>query len=292
MFFGEAVEADAVGAKALKVADRRRHPFTAEAIKGSDEQQIELAARGIAEKEGKLPAVIQAFAAILALDVFAGEAMSETGGRRAGYRDSGCVMLTRRAEYRDVLPTRSLIAASRTDSPLAIMLRARASFSALTTGLRPPLRPRDAAAESPARVRSRIRSRSNWPRAPKRWNTEPPTWCGGVDRLGDRAEPDTALFKRCYGFDQMHQRATEPVELPDDEYIARAHIVERLLQARPIGTGTGGSIVEHLAASRRGESIELQRRVLIEGANAHVAYECHELVHLAVRQSECPTCRQ
>ena len=41
-------------------------------------------------------------------------------------------------------------------------------LSGTTTGLRPPLRPRAAAATRPARVRSWIRSRSNCPRAPNR----------------------------------------------------------------------------------------------------------------------------
>ena len=56
--------------------------------------------------------------------------------------------------------------ASRAVNPLAMMVRARSSFSAVTTGLRPPFRPRVAAATSPARLRSCIRLRSNWPKAP------------------------------------------------------------------------------------------------------------------------------
>ena len=42
------------------------------------------------------------------------------------------------------------------------------------TGLRPLLRPRTVAAARPARVRSWIRSRSNWPSAPKIWKMSRP----------------------------------------------------------------------------------------------------------------------
>src|SRR5271163_1162384 len=48
------------------------------------------------------------------------------------------------------------------------------SFSSVTTGLRPPWRPRTAAASRPARVRSRMRSRPNCPSAPKIWKTSLP----------------------------------------------------------------------------------------------------------------------
>jgi hypothetical protein len=65
-----------------------------------------------------------------------------------------------------VFPILRRVAASRTVSPFARSAFARSSLSAVTTGLRPPRRPRAAAAERPARVRSRMRSRSNWPSAP------------------------------------------------------------------------------------------------------------------------------
>ena len=78
------------------------------------------------------------------------------------------------ALYKAVLSTLSRVAASRTVNPLAINSRARLSLSFVITGLRPPTLPRAAAAAKPARVRSRIRSRSNWPSAPKTWITNRP----------------------------------------------------------------------------------------------------------------------
>ena len=154
------------------------------------------------------------------------------------------------------------------------MLRARASFSGSMTGLRPPFRPRAAAAARPARVRSRIRSRSNCPSAPNRWNTSRPP--GVVLSIASVIErKPTPLFERRHGFDQMHERAAEPVELPNDEHVALAHIVERLAQARSIGTSAGGALREDLCATGRGESVELQRRILVERADASIADERH-----------------
>ncbi len=78
------------------------------------------------------------------------------------------------AVYRAVLLTLSRVAASRTLSPLAMCSRARCNLSAVTTGFRPPFLPRAAAAVNPALVRSRIKSRSNWPSAPNTWKMSRP----------------------------------------------------------------------------------------------------------------------
>jgi hypothetical protein len=72
-----------------------------------------------------------------------------------------------RARYSAVFPTFTRIAASRTVRPLASKPLARVSLSDVTTGFRPPCRPRAAAAARPGLVRSRMRSRSNVASAPK-----------------------------------------------------------------------------------------------------------------------------
>jgi hypothetical protein len=64
-----------------------------------------------------------------------------------------------RARYSAVFPTFTRIAASRTVRPLASKPLARVSLSDVTTGFRPPCRPRAAAAARPALVRSRILAR-------------------------------------------------------------------------------------------------------------------------------------
>ena len=83
------------------------------------------------------------------------------------------------------------------------------------------------------------------------------------------------MFERRHGFDQMHERAAEPVEFPNDQHVSLAHIVERLAQARSIGTSAGSALLEDLCATGRGESVELQRRILVERADASVAEEHH-----------------
>jgi hypothetical protein len=105
------------------------------------------------------------------------------------------------------------------------MLRARASFSAddrLTTAL--------AASRSrrgePGAGAFADQVALELPERPKEVKHQPAAWRRGVDRPGDRAEADAALFERRHGFDQMRQRAAKPVQFPDDQHISLAHIVE------------------------------------------------------------------
>ena len=69
------------------------------------------------------------------------------------------------------------------------------------------------------------------------------------------------MFERRHGFDQMHERAAEPVEFPNDQHVSLAHIVERLAQARSIGTSAGSALLKDLRATGSGESVELQRQI-------------------------------
>ncbi len=59
-------------------------------------------------------------------------------------------------------------------SPEADMARAVDSFAGVHTVGRPPVLPLALAAASPAMVRSRISSRSNWASAPNTWNVSRP----------------------------------------------------------------------------------------------------------------------
>ena len=159
-----------------------------------------------------------------------------------------------------------------------------------TTGLRPPFRPRAAAAARPARVRSWMRSRSNCPSAPKRWNTSLPP--GVVVSIASvRERNPTPRFSKCRdGLDQVRQAAAQPIQLPDDQHVAIAHVVERLPQARSIGACAGRAVFKHLGTPCRGERVKLQCRILVQGADAGVSDVCQgELVRFPVRQSCCPT---
>jgi short chain dehydrogenase len=122
-------------------------------------------------------------------------------------------------------------------------------WTVITEG-RPPWRPRARAAASPAAVRSRMRSRSNSARAAKTWNTSLPAGGGGVDGFLEAAEPDAALGELSDGVDQMPQRAAEEaVELPDDEGVAGAQLIEELLEGGAVAAGAAGRLGEHPVAA-------------------------------------------
>ena len=57
----------------------------------------------------------------------------------------------------------------------------------------------------------------------------------GVGMLLQAFEADAARIERVHGFDQVLERAAEPVELPDDEGVTLAQIVQRRLQAGAVG---------------------------------------------------------
>jgi hypothetical protein len=46
----------------------------------------------------------------------------------------------------------------------------------------------------------------------------------------------------------VRQGSAEPIQFPNDEYIAGLHIRQRLGQARPIILGTGNMILEQMPA--------------------------------------------
>jgi hypothetical protein len=68
---------------------------------------------------------------------------------------------------------------------------------------------------------------------------------GGVDRLLQALEPDAALSQPGDGVDQVPQRAAEPVELPDDQGVTGAQLVQELLEGGPVGAGAAGGLGEY-----------------------------------------------
>jgi hypothetical protein len=66
---------------------------------------------------------------------------------------------------------------------------------------------------------------------------ELPAGGGGVDRLLQAPEPDTTVGELTDGVDQVAQRAPEAVELPHHEGVARAQLVQELLEGGAVGAG-------------------------------------------------------
>ncbi len=60
--------------------------------------------------------------------------------------------------------------------------------------------------------------------------------------------PTPRRVQRRDGLDQVEQRTPEPVQLPNDQHLAVAHVVERRLQPGTVGAGAGDAVLEHLDA--------------------------------------------
>jgi len=93
---------------------------------------------------------------------------------------------------------------------------------------------------------------------------------GGVDLLGQTLEADPSLVELGHRLDEILERTPQSVEPPDDEDVALPDIVERLLQAEPLGAGAAGGVGEDLLATRRREGVLLQVEDLFEGGDTGI----------------------
>ena len=125
---------------------------------------------------------------------------------------------------------------------------ARIAMRSMATSIlrgRPPRRPLARAAARPARVRSTISSRSNSASAAKMPKIRRPLAGAGVD-LGagasQHAQADTAGAQFVHGRHQMFQVASEAVQLPDDEGVARLQRLEAGIQARAVIPASRGAV--------------------------------------------------
>jgi hypothetical protein len=94
---------------------------------------------------------------------------------------------------------------------------------------------------------------------------------GGVDDpVGQRLDPDAAGFEESDDVHQVTQATAEPVDLPDDQSVAGAQIVQACLPLRAVGLGSGGHVFVDLEAVLGGESIKLQLRILVGSTDSRV----------------------
>jgi hypothetical protein len=69
----------------------------------------------------------------------------------------------------------------------------------------------------------------------------------------------------------MPERPAEAVEFLDDQRVARAQLVEELLEDGAVGAGAAGGLCEHPVAAGRREGVDLELRVLVGGGDTGIA---------------------
>jgi hypothetical protein len=83
--------------------------------------------------------------------------------------------------------------------------------------------------------------------------------------------PDAALGKPGDRVDQVAQRPAQPVQLLHRQGVARAELVEELLEGRAVGAGAAGSLGEYPVAAGALEGVDLEVWLLVGGGDAGVA---------------------
>jgi len=107
---------------------------------------------------------------------------------------------------------------------------------------------------------------------------EPPRRSRRVDALSQASEADSALLEPRDRFDQVPQRAAETIELPDDERVALAEMVEAVVELRADVQRPGGGVFEVSLAPGPVKRIELQREILLAGRGARVTDQPHRRI--------------
>jgi hypothetical protein len=67
------------------------------------------------------------------------------------------------------------------------------------------------------------------------------------------------------------QGPAEPVQLPDDQGVAGAELLEELLEGGPVGAGAAGGLGEDPVAAGALEGVDLEVWLLVGGGDAGVA---------------------
>jgi hypothetical protein len=97
----------------------------------------------------------------------------------------------------------------------------------------------------------------------------------------EAAHPNAALGQARHGVDQLAQRPAQRVVLPDDQGVARAQLVQDLLEGGWVGQGAAGGLGEHPVAAGALEGVGLQVRLLVGGEDAGVAAQVAQVPRVA-----------
>ena len=112
-----------------------------------------------------------------------------------------------------------------------------------SSGGRPGDRPRFRAAAIPSRVRSEISRRSKCAIAPKTWNTSSPAAKEVSRRSSTTDQVDPTRLEVVNGFEQLAQRASQPVEPGHAQAVSRSGVVDQLREAGPIRALSRGGLI-------------------------------------------------
>jgi hypothetical protein len=102
---------------------------------------------------------------------------------------------------------------------------------------------------------------------------QPAALRGGVDALAEALEAHAPALEVADDVQQVAQGAAQPVELPDQERVAGAELVEHLRQLRSGRQGAAGGIHEDAVAAGGAQGVELEVRRLLARRDAGVAEE-------------------
>jgi hypothetical protein len=94
---------------------------------------------------------------------------------------------------------------------------------------------------------------------------------GGVDRLLEAPEPDPTVGKAGDGVDQVPQRPARPIQLPDNQGVAGAELVQDLFESGPVAAGIAGGLGEHPIAAGPLQRVDLELGLLVGGRDAGIA---------------------
>ena len=132
------------------------------------------------------------------------------------------------------------------------------------------------ASRKPARVRSRIISRSNSAKEPSICIIMRPAGPDvSIDSVSERNLAPMASMRSRMD-EQVLERPRQPVELPDDEGVAGAHLIEQPMQFGTIPSSAGRRFLEDFLAAGFFEHADLRRGVLIFGLGDAGVAEQHD----------------
>lgn len=102
---------------------------------------------------------------------------------------------------------------------------------------------------------------------------EPSPGRSRVNGLLQALEADASGHQVLHGGDQMGEGASQPIQAPDNECVARAQEVQGSKEPRPLSLCAGNLVLEDPYAAGRLQGVPLKVEILIKRADAGVAHE-------------------